>query len=130
MPTMSRISLAAAAALLLAAPVPAIAGNRLPVERVNETTFDVLARGTVFEQDFWCTAGDYAARKLGGRSATRIYRISEPPRRAGQGIRFSLDPTGKASRSGLNKVGSDDASLSVGAAGNQCEVARLMRQQR
>jgi hypothetical protein len=58
------------------------------------------------------------------------YRLSEPPRRAGQGIRFSLDPTGRASGTGLNTVGNDDGSLSVGAAGNQCEVARQMRLRR
>jgi hypothetical protein len=127
---MSRITLAAVAALLLAAPVPASAANRLRVEPVNATTFDVLPRGETFEQDFWCNAADYATRKLGAKSATRIYRISEPPRRAGQGVRFSLDPAGKASRTGLNSVGNDDASLSVGSATNQCEVARLMRQRR
>ena len=124
---MSRIPVAAALALLLAVPVPAVAANRLPVEPVNATTFEVLPRGETYEQDFWCAAADYAARKLGARSATRIYRISEPPRRAGQGIRFSLEPTGKASRTGLNSIGNDDASLSVGSAQNQCEVARQMR---
>jgi hypothetical protein len=127
---MSRIPLAAAAALLLAVPIPAFAARTLPVQPVNATTFEVLPRGDAFEQDFWCAAGDYAARKLGARSTVKIYRISEPPRRAGQGVRFSLDPTGKASRTGLNIVGNDDASLSVGSAMNQCEVARMMRQRR
>ena len=127
---MPRIPVAAAAAVLLAIAAPAMAAGRLPVERVNETTFEVLNRGGSFEQDFWCAAGDYAARKLGARSSTRIYRMSEPPRRSGQGVRFSLDPAGKASRTGLNVVGNDDGSLSVASAKNQCEVARQMRERR
>jgi hypothetical protein len=127
---MSRIPAAVTIAVLSFVPLPALAAGKLSVQRVNETTFDVLYRGNTFEQDYWCTAGDYAARKLGARSATRIYRLSEPPRRAGQGIRFSLDPTGRASGTGLNTVGNDDGSLSVGAAGNQCEVARQMRLRR
>ena len=64
----------------------------LPVQPVSGTTFDVLYSSDANIHDFWCAAGNYAARKLGARSATRVYRISEPPRRAGQGIRFSLDP--------------------------------------
>jgi hypothetical protein len=126
---MSRLPIAAAVAMLLAIPVPGAASG-LPVQAVNATTFDVLYRGEAMEQDFWCAAGNYAARKLGAKSATRIYRISEPPRRAGQGIRFSLDPAGKASRTGLNSVGADDGSLSVASAKNQCEVARQMKQRR
>ena len=45
-------------------------------------------------------------------------------------FRFSLDPAGKASRTGLNSVGADDGSLSVASAKNQCEVARQMKQRR
>ncbi|MCA3513508.1 MAG: hypothetical protein IOC96_09790, partial [Rhodobacter sp.] len=33
--------------------------------------------------------------------STRIWRLSEPPRRQGEGIRFSLRPEGAASRTGL-----------------------------
>jgi hypothetical protein len=126
---MSRTRIAAALVMLITAPLPALASG-LPVQAVNATTFDVLYRGEASDQDFWCAAGNYAARKLGAKSATRIYRISEPPRRAGQDIRFSLDPAGKASRTGLNSVGADDGSLSVASAKNQCEVARQMKQRR
>ena len=120
----------AAAFILLAAPVPVLAGGGLQVQPVSPTTFDVLYSNNANIHDFWCAAGSYAARKLGARSTTRVYRISEPPRRAGQGIRFSLDPAGAASRTELNIIGEDDGSLSVGSAKNQCEVARQMRQQR
>jgi hypothetical protein len=119
------------ALLLLALPVPALAGgSRLPVQPVNANTFDVLYSGDANIHDFWCAAGNYAARKLGARSATRIYRISEPPRRAGQGIRFSLDPAGHASSTELGRVGNDDGSLSVASAKNQCELARQLREPR
>jgi hypothetical protein len=126
---MSRLPIAAAVALLLAIPVQGAASG-LPVRAVDATTFDVLYRGEASDHDFWCAAGNYAARKLGAKSATRVYRISEPPRRAGQGIRFSLDPAAKASRTGLNTIGSDDGSLSVASAINECEVARQMKQRR
>jgi hypothetical protein len=127
---MNRIAAAAAAIMLFAVPVAPVAASRLPVSPVTQTTFDVLPRGSVFEQDLWCTAGDHAARSLGARSTTRIYRISEPPRRAGQAVRFSLDPSGKASRTGLNVLGDDDGSLSVSSAKNQCAAARMMRDRR
>jgi hypothetical protein len=120
----------AAAFILLAAPVPVFAGGGLQVQPVSGTTFDVLYSNNANIHDFWCAAGSYAARKLGARSTTRVYRISEPPRRAGQGIRFSLDPAGAASRTELNVIGEDDGSLSVGSAKNQCEVARQMREER
>ena len=127
---MYRIPVAAALALSLAVPAPAFAVRRLQVQPVNQTTFDVLPGGSSFEQDLWCTAGEHAARSLGAKSATRVYRISEPPRRSGQSVRFSLDPTGKASRTGLNVFGNDDGSLSVSSARNQCEAARQMRNRR
>jgi hypothetical protein len=127
---MHRSIMAAIAGLILAAPVPADAADRLPVQPVDATTFDVLPRGDVFEQDFWCAAGHYAARKLGAKSTTRIYRLSEPPRRAGQAVRFSVDPAGHASATGLNTIGGGDGSLSAASARNQCEVARQMRQTR
>ena len=97
---------------------------------MNATTFDVLYRGEASDHDFWCAAGNYAARKLGAKSATRIYRISEPPRRAGQDIRFSLDPGGQGIADRAQLIGADDGSLSVASAKNQCEVARQMREQR
>ncbi len=127
---MSRSVRSLTAAILIATAPPALAASRLPVERVNETTFDVLYRGESFEEDFWCAAGEYAARKLEARSTTRIYRISPPPRRSGQGIRFSLDPAGSASSTGLNTVGGSGGSLSVASAKNQCEVARQLRERR
>ena len=79
---MSRAPIAAAVALLLAVPVPGLASG-LPVQAVNANTFDVLYRGESSDHDFWCTAGNYAARS----SALNPPRGStaSPSRRAGPG---------------------------------------------
>lgn len=111
------------AALCLAAdPARAfIASNDLVVEREGPATFAVPYRGRSGAPAFWCAAGDYAARVLGAAATDRIWRLSEPPRRSGDGIRFSLAPDGRASRTGLALIGEDDASLSVAHARQLCE---------
>jgi hypothetical protein len=95
---------------------------------VNGTAIFVLLRGESFEQDLWGTAGEDDARKLGAKSATQTFRITERPRRASQSVRSSLDPSGKASSTGLNVIGNDDGSLSVGATKSTCEVAQQLQQ--
>jgi hypothetical protein len=77
--------------------------------------------------EFWCAAGEYAFRRLGAANSARIWRLSEPPRRGGKPIVFSLDPTGRASGTGLVTFGQDDGSLSVSSARQQCEAARYLR---
>jgi hypothetical protein len=121
-----------AAALAAAAPAHAFSSsNRMRVEATGPVTFSVAARGGNYgAADFWCAAGEYASRRLNARENVRIYRLSEPPRRGGQPIVFSLDPTGRASSTGLATLGRDDGSLSVSSARNQCEVLRLMRERR
>jgi hypothetical protein len=121
-----------AAALAAAAPAHAFtSSNRMQVEPTGPVTFSVRARANNYSaSDFWCAAGEYASRRLGARQNTRIYRLSEPPRRGGQPVVFSLDPTGRASRTGLVILGEDDGSLSVSFARNQCEVVRLLNQRR
>ena len=117
-------------AATLAAATPAHAffsSNQMRVEATGPVTFSVSARGgNLGATDFWCAAGEYADRRLRASGSSRIWRLSEPPRRGGQPVVFSLDPTGKASRSGLVVLGPDDGSLSVAAARNQCEVTRMM----
>ena len=121
-----------AAALVAAAPAHAFtSSNRMRVEATGPVTFSVTARGGNYgASDFWCAAGEYAWRRLRAPNSARIYRLSEPPRRGGEPIVFSLDPTGKASRTGMAVLGRDDGSLSVSSARNQCEVNRLMNQRR
>ena len=121
-----------AVALVAAAPAHAFtSSNRMRVEATGPVTFSVTARGGNFGAlDFWCAAGEYAWKRLRAPNNARIYRLSEPPRRSGQPIVFSLDPTGKASRTGLAVIGNDDGSLSVASARNQCAASRSLNERR
>jgi hypothetical protein len=119
-----------AAALAAASPANAFTtSNQMRVEAVGPVTFSVKAAGGQNGAiDFWCAAGEYAWRRLNASNNARIFRLSEPPRRGGQPIVFSLDPTGKASRTGLAVIGRDDGSLSVASARNQCAAARSLNE--
>ena len=121
-----------AAALVAALPAHAFtSSNRMRVDATGPVTFMVRSGGgNLSAADFWCAAGEYANRRLGASHSTRIYRLSEPPRRSGQPIVFSLDPTGRASRTGLAVLGEDDGSLSVASARNQCAVRRMLDDRR
>jgi hypothetical protein len=118
---------ALAAAIFLAAPVHAYTSpNRMTVTATGPATFSVRAAGGNYgANEFWCAAGWYAWRVLDASNNVRIYRLSQPPRRGGQPIVFSLDPTGKASRTGLAVVGYDDGSLSVATARAQCATTQM-----
>ena len=76
-----------------------IAQNGLIVEE-RAGGFHVPYRGLSGARDFWCAAGDYVIRELNLPPDTLIYRTSSPPRRSGDGIRFSLRPEG-AKKPGL-----------------------------
>jgi hypothetical protein len=118
-----------AAATLLALPAFAFtAPNQLRVVAAGPDTFEVQFRATARgDIDYWCAAGAYAKSQLRAGSTTPIYRISPPPRRAGQGVTFSMNPAGAASSTGLNTVGgSGGGSMSVAAARNQCNVSRQL----
>ena len=67
-----------------------MATNDLIVEPASDGSFHVPYRGLNGASDFWCAAGDYVIRSLHMSPDTRIFRLSSPPRRAGQGITFSL----------------------------------------
>jgi len=72
----------------------------------------------------WCAAGDYVIRALGLGPATPVYRISPPPRRAGEGVVFSLSPEGAAERNGLLQIGATGLAVSAGHAQALCQVGR------
>lgn len=96
--------------------------NGLEVRQVNETQFVVRWGGQSGDTAFWCAAADYAWRGLGLPAQARIWRISEPPRRAGQGIVFSTSAKGAASDSGITRIGgAKRADFSIGAALAYCE---------
>ena len=121
-----------AAALAAAAPAQAFtSSNRMRVDATGPVTFSVASRGGNYSAaDFWCAAGEYADRILNARQNTRVWRLSEPPRRSGQPVVFSLDPAGRASRTGLSVLGTDDGSLSVASARNQCQLLRDLNDRR
>ncbi len=116
----ARIALVAVICGLTVAPAQAyIASNGLLVQPVNATDFFVPFRGRPAASSFWCAAGDYAVRSLGLPPGTRIFRLSAPPRRSGDGILFSLNPEGAQDR-GVQVWGSKDAGMSASLAQTYC----------
>jgi hypothetical protein len=123
---MIRSALSAALLLALAAPAQAfIARNGLVVEPAPGGTFEVPYRGLSGVSDFWCAAGDYVVRDLGMPADTRIFRVSSPPRRAGQGITFSLSPEG-AKKPGLLLLGDGGRGVSAAHARQLCDTPLLV----
>ena len=99
-----------------------IAQNGLVVERAPGG-FHVPYRGLSGARDFWCAAGDYVVRELNLPPDTLIYRTSSPPRRAGQGIRFSLSSDG-ATKPGIVLL-SGGRGVSAALARELCEAIRI-----
>ena len=101
-----------------------LAENTLIVRATGNGAFEVPYRGLNGPGDFWCAAGDYVIRELELPPNTRIYRTSSPPRRAGQGITFSLSAEG-AKKTGLVRL-NRDRSVTASHARSLCEVPRLI----
>ena len=75
--------------------------------------FDVRAKLT----DYWCAAGNYVTNTMGLPDKTRVYRLSPPPRKQGQGIVFTLDPARSSGETGITTFGGpQDGSMSAGGA--------------
>lgn len=120
--------------MFLLMPLPASAFtaiNGMKVHQLSPTEIgvdlDVRRSGT----QYWCAAGDFAKRALGLSGKTRMWSATPTPRRAGQGMIFTLDPAKKAEGSGPTQFGSGpkDGSVSVGmAAGNYCRNEYLLHQ--
>ena len=120
-----RLILTTIAAVFLAQPSLAfVSQNGLVVEPRGESRFDIPYRGLSGDSDFWCAAGDYVLRELNLAPSTRIYRLNSPPRRAGQGISFSLSPEG-AKRPGFFIL-SRDRGVSAAFARSFCETNGLI----
>lgn len=88
--------------------------NSLWVQPTGPRTFSISFQSTN-DNAYWCAAGDYVQRRLGLPGRTPIFRMSEPPRRSGQGLAFSLDPDGAASRTGVSVFGNSGPANSVSA---------------
>ena len=116
MPRLSLLSVTLTGVIALSAPAWSyVASNGLVVRADGEGTFNVPFMGLSGDTDFWCAAGDYVNNFLGMPGGTRIFRLSEPPRPRGQGIRFSLSAEGASERSGLAIFSSDGPPGSVSA---------------
>ena len=111
------------AAALLANPVQAFrAQNDMIVQPLGKSGFHVAYKGgRAGAPDFWCAAGDYVVRELGRSPATPIYRTTGIPRRAGQGLDFSLSPEGAKPTGLVTLLGKRD-SLSAGSARAYCNL--------
>jgi hypothetical protein len=106
----------------LAAATPSFAlraQNGMFVEPTGPDTFLVRFGAKYDDWEYWCAAGDYVIRKRYPQG-TRVYRLSPPPRKRGEGIEFTLDPA-KAVYPGLAII-SPDNGLSAPAAQSLCSV--------
>ena len=77
------------------------------------------------DTDYWCAAGDFAQRAMGLPGNTRLWRASPKPRRAGDGIVFTLDASKAAPGAGLSQFGSgpQDGSIPLSmAVGSYCRI--------
>ncbi|MCU9850143.1 hypothetical protein OEZ60_19310 [Defluviimonas sp. WL0024] len=128
-----RLTLTAYATVIALAATPAsafISQNGLVVQPEGPDSFFVPWRGRGGPSDFWCAAGDYAIRVLKLNPTQLIYRASEPPRRAGEGIRFTLRSDAAASSTGLAVLGATGAGITAGHALGLCEFRRKLRERR
>jgi hypothetical protein len=90
----------------------------------SDTNFYIPWNGEPGPQAFFCAAGDYVIRWLRLPQNTRIFRLSEPPRKAGEGIWFTLNPEGAASSTGITALVTNGPanSLSASASKNFCST--------
>lgn len=123
---MKNLTLIAALMAIIATPATAFrAQNDMRVEPRGNSGFHVAYKGgRSGAPDFWCAAGDYVVRALGQSGATRIYRTTSVPRRAGKGLDFSLSPEG-AKRTGLITLFGDRRSVTAAEARSFCDLRRL-----
>ena len=109
---------------LLASPAFAFSARNAVQVSGNSEKIVVASRSGLSSAQAWCGAGDFVISALRLPTTTRIYRISPPPRRATEGIVFSLSATGASEDTGLNTFGKKDNSVSAGHAVSLCTVGR------
>lgn len=116
------------AVLFLTTPVHAFtAQNGLGVNQAGNG-FIVPWRGRSAAADFWCAAGDYVIRGLNQSPTTRIFRVTDRPRRAGEPMAFSLNPGDTSGSTGIfTLIGAQDGAMSAAMAQSYCEITRKGR---
>jgi hypothetical protein len=112
------------AALLLPLPAAAFtAQNGMTAVQTAPAEITVIHEVPRGDTDYWCAAGDFAQRVMGLPGSTPIWRASPKPRRAGDGIVFTLDPAKAAEGAGLSQFGTGkrDGSIPISmAVGSFC----------
>lgn len=124
-----RFLLACTAALALSVPgaEAAVTRSGFRVNPIDANRFEVEFRAGFGESDYWCAAGEYASR-MRLPPAGRIWRISPPPRRQGQGVVFSFSPEGSAGRTGVMTLGgARDGSFNRTVAEQFCDSITRLR---
>jgi hypothetical protein len=96
------------------------AWNGFRIEAIGADRLQVYPRGGLTYVDGWCAAGDYVIALLNLPTTTRIWLISEPPRKAKETLVFSLNAEGAASTNGLNVFGDAPLYVTAGAARAYC----------
>lgn len=106
------------AVLAIASPAAAYQGDiRLRVTQEAGSNFTVEYKSRARLTDYWCAAGKYVTIQMGLPDRTRVYRLSPPPRKSGEGITFTLDANLSAGETGLSTFGgAQDGSMSAGGA--------------
>jgi hypothetical protein len=118
----------AIAFVLLSSPAHAfLADGGFIVSDLGNGQMEVKPRGGLSAPQAWCAVSDYAVRFLGMPTSTQIWRISEPPRKAGKSIVFSFSPEGAATKTGLVIVGADDGSISAALGRSLCVDNRVWK---
>lgn len=114
------------ASLLLPLPASAFtAQNGMTAFQTGPTEITVIHESKRSDTDYWCAAGDLAQRMMGLRGDTRLWRASPKPRRAGEGIVFTLDARNAAKGAGLSQFGAGrrDGSIPLAmAVGSHCRI--------
>ncbi|GHC48183.1 hypothetical protein [Neogemmobacter tilapiae] len=109
-----------AVTLVLAGPAQAfMAENDVRVAAMDGGQFLVGPVPGMGAAASWCAAGDYALRKLNLAPTDRIWRVSVPPRKQGEGVVFALTGDGASPKTGLVRI-PDDGSMTVAGAQALC----------
>lgn len=114
------------AAVLLPFPAASfVAQNGMTAVQSGPSEISVIHEVRRGDTDYWCAAGDFVQRAWGLPGNTRIWRASPKPRRAGEGIVFTVDPAKAAEGAGLSQFGSGPRDGSIPASmavGSFCRV--------
>lgn len=113
-------------ALVLTASPSWASYDRLPITQNGPVDFTVGYFAGASLSNYWCAAAKHVTNTMGLPGKTRVYRLSPPPPRAGQGISFTLDASRSAGDTGISTFGgAQDGGFSAGSARSEfCNARR------